>query len=153
MEDLLGNRRPFDQVAQSAPDLAPALRTILAAPLALHVPLAVLAGILLFVAWNMGEWREFPRLKQFSPQYRTVMLSTFLLTVIIDLTVAIEFGMVLAALFFIFRVSSLTSTERVTDEALPAGVDYPGLPQHGKKGGGICHRLIGCLHHCLQKRD
>ena len=65
---------------------------LVAAPLASSVPLAALAAILLFVAWNMGEWREFPRLKQFSPQYRMVMLSTFLLTVIIDLTVAVEIG-------------------------------------------------------------
>lgn len=102
-----------------------------AAPLASHVPLAALAAILMYVAWNMGEWHEFARLRQFSNQYRMVMLSTFLLTVIIDLTVAIEFGMVLAALFFIFRVSSLTSTERVADEALPAGV--------------IAYRLYGSL--------
>ena len=93
-----------------------------AAPLATHVPLAALAGILMYVAWNMGEWREFARLRQFSNQYRTVMLSTFLLTVMIDLTVAIQLGMVLAALFFIYRVSSLTTTERVIDENLPPGV-------------------------------
>jgi sulfate permease, SulP family len=50
---------------------------LLAAPLAMHVPLAALAGILLFVAWNMGEWREFARLRQFSIQYRTILLGTF----------------------------------------------------------------------------
>ena len=102
-----------------------------AAPLASHVPLAALAAILMYVAWNMGEWHEFARLRQFSNQYRMVMLSTFLLTVMIDLTVAIEFGMVLAALFFIYRVSSLTSTERVVDEALPAGI--------------VAYRLYGSL--------
>ncbi len=95
---------------------------LVAAPLATHVPLAALAGILMYVAWNMGEWREFARLRQFSNHYRTVMLSTFLLTVMIDLTVAIQLGMVLAALFFIYRVSSLTTTERVIDENLPPGV-------------------------------
>ncbi|MDP2742721.1 MAG: SulP family inorganic anion transporter, partial [Hydrogenophaga sp.] len=55
---------------------------LLAAPLAAHIPLAVLAGVLLFVAWNMGEWREFGRLKQFSNHYRLMMVSTFLVTII-----------------------------------------------------------------------
>ena len=50
---------------------------LLAAPLAVHVPLAALAGILMFVAWNMGEWHEFARLRRFSPQYRTILVGTF----------------------------------------------------------------------------
>ncbi|MEO0002749.1 MAG: hypothetical protein RLZZ22_441, partial [Pseudomonadota bacterium] len=70
--------------------LALALVVLLAAPLASHVPLAVLAGVLLFVAWNMGEWREFVRLRQFSPHYRLMLLSTFLVTVVFDLTLAVE---------------------------------------------------------------
>jgi SulP family sulfate permease len=89
---------------------------LLAAPLAAHVPLAALAAILIFVAWNMGEWSEFARLRQFSTQYRTIMVSTFALTVIVDLTVAVQIGLVLAALFFIYRISSLTSIERIEDE-------------------------------------
>jgi SulP family sulfate permease len=93
-----------------------------AAPLAARVPLAALAAILLFVAWNMGEWGEFARLRQFSAQYRTIMVSTFLLTVVIDLTVAVQIGLLLAALFFIYRVSSLTTIERVAAEVpLPEG--------------------------------
>jgi SulP family sulfate permease len=91
-----------------------------AAPLAGHVPLAALAAILLFVAWNMGEWGEFARLRQFSAQYRTIMMSTFLLTVIVDLTVAVQIGLLLAALFFIYRISSLTSIEPA-DAGLPEG--------------------------------
>ncbi|CAM9845973.1 unnamed protein product [Phaeothamnion confervicola] len=110
---------------------------LVAAPLASSVPLAALAAILLFVAWNMGEWREFPRLKQFSPQYRTVMLSTFLLTVIVDLTVAVEMGMVLAALFFIYRVSSLTTIEPVTDASLPEDLSVP--------RGAVAYRIFGSL--------
>ena len=95
---------------------------LVAAPLASYVPLASLAAILMFVAWNMGEWEEFRRLKQFSTQYRTVMLATFLLTVIVDLTVAVQIGLVLAALFFIYRISTLTTIERVAAEApLPEG--------------------------------
>ncbi|MFO0010095.1 MAG: SulP family inorganic anion transporter, partial [Betaproteobacteria bacterium] len=67
---------------------------LVAAPLAAGVPLAALAGILLFVAWNMGEWREFARLRQVQPTYRIPLLTTFVLTVILDVTVAVEVGMV-----------------------------------------------------------
>ena len=78
-----------------------------AAPLAVHVPLAVLAGVLLFVAWNMGEWREFAHLRRYSFQYRTILVGTFALTVIFDLTVAVEVGLVLACVFFIWRMGTL----------------------------------------------
>jgi sulfate permease, SulP family len=86
---------------------------LVAAPLALHVPLAVLAGILLFVAWNMGEWREFERLKHYSGHYRVLMLGTFFLTVVFDLTVAVQVGLVLACGLFVRRMSSLFSVELV----------------------------------------
>lgn len=91
--------------------LAVLVVVLLAAPLALHVPLAVLAGILLFVAWNMGEWREFARLRQFSAHYRVVLLGTFVLTVVFDLTVAIEFGLAMACLLFVLRMGSLFTVE------------------------------------------
>ena len=93
---------------------------LVAAPLATNVPLAALAAILLHVAYNMGEWHEFRRLVNFSMNYRTLLLSTFLLTVIFDLTVAVEVGLVLACVFFIFRVSSLTQIEQIPAPALPA---------------------------------
>jgi len=93
-----------------------------AAPLAEHVPLAALAGILLFVAWNMGEWREFARLKQFKTPYRTILLGTFFLTVVFDLTVALEVGLVLACAFFIYRMSTLFRVQPVESADLPAGV-------------------------------
>ena len=80
---------------------------LLAAPLALHIPLAVLAGILLYVAWNMGEWHEFVRLRHFSNHYRLLMLGTFFLTVVFDLTVAVEVGLVLACVLFVRRMSAL----------------------------------------------
>lgn len=102
------------------------LIVLLAAPLAQHIPLASLAAILMMVAWNMGEWREFARLRQFSINYRVVMLGTFLLTVVFDLTVAVEVGMVLACGFFIYRVASLTRIEALGShelkQALPPGV-------------------------------
>jgi sulfate permease, SulP family len=80
---------------------------LLGAPLAAHIPLAVLAGVLLFVAWNMGEWREFGRLKQFSNHYRLMMLSTFFVTIVFDLTLAVELGLVLAVVLFVRRQSAL----------------------------------------------
>jgi SulP family sulfate permease len=100
------------------------LIVLVAAPLAVHVPLAALAGILLFVAFNMGEWREFSRLRHFNPSYRTILLGTFFLTVVFDLTVAIEIGLVLSCAFFIYRMSTLFQVQPLADAALsvPTGV-------------------------------
>jgi SulP family sulfate permease len=96
---------------------------LVAAPLAMNVPLAALAGILAFVAWNMGDWREFARLRRFNLPYRTILLGTFLLTVIFDLTVAVEVGLVLACVFFIYRMGTLFRVQAVArDTELPAGV-------------------------------
>jgi len=95
---------------------------LVAAPLALNVPLAALAGILAFVAWNMGEWREFARLKQFNLPYRVILVGTFLLTVIFDLTVAVEVGLVLACAFFIYRMGTQFKVQVVPQADLPPGV-------------------------------
>jgi sulfate permease, SulP family len=95
---------------------------LVAAPLALHIPLAALAGILMFVAWNMGEWVEFSRLRRFSLPYRTTLLGTFALTVVFDLTVAVEVGLVLACGFFIFRMAQMFSVRPLTVATLPPGV-------------------------------
>jgi SulP family sulfate permease len=86
---------------------------LVAAPLASSVPLAALAAILLFVAYNMGEWKEFRKLGRFSLNYRIIMVATFLLTVVFDLTVAVEVGLVLASLFFIYRISTLTRLDPI----------------------------------------
>ena len=96
-----------------------------AAPLAASIPLATLAAILMFVAWNMGEWREFARLKTYRLPYRVTLVSVFLLTVIFDLTVAVEFGIFAACLTFIYRISSLSRAERITaaEQPLLAGLD------------------------------
>ncbi|NDY92410.1 STAS domain-containing protein [Ideonella sp. TBM-1] len=97
------------------------LVVLAAAPLAEHVPLAALAGILLFVAWNMGEWREFARLRHFLLPYRTVLLGTFVLTVVFDLTVAVEMGLLGACAFFIWRMGSLFRVSALPAEGLPPG--------------------------------
>lgn len=99
---------------------------LIAAPLAKNVPLASLAAILMVVAYNMGEWREFVRLRQFSMNYRAIMLGTFFLTVIIDLTVAVEVGLMLACIFFIYRISSLTTVEPIPPTRLGATLP-PGI--------------------------
>ena len=83
------------------------------APLASYVPLAALAAVLLWVAFNMAAWRELRELRQFSMFYRAILLTTLTLTVVFDLTVAVEVGLVLSALFYIYRISSLTRVEPI----------------------------------------
>ena len=97
---------------------------LLAAPLAGHVPLAALAALLMFVAWNMGEWREFLLLRQYRLPYRITLLAVFFLTVVFDLTVAVEVGLFAACLTFIYRISSLSRSENVRSQ------DHPGLAGH-----------------------
>lgn len=93
---------------------------LLAAPLAQDIPLAAMAAILMFVAWNMGEWREFVHLRQYRLPYRATLLSVFFLTVVFDLTVAVEVGLVAACVTFIYRISSLSRCEPVSADAYPA---------------------------------
>jgi len=97
---------------------------LVAAPLAGHIPLAALAAILMFVAWNMGEWREFLLLRQYRTPYRITLLAVFFLTVVFDLTVAVEVGLVAACLTFIYRISSLSRSEPVSP------IDHPTLAGH-----------------------
>lgn len=94
---------------------------LFAAPLARHIPLAVLAAILMVVAYNMGEWREIPKLLKMSWDTITVWLVTFSLTVFADLTVAVQVGIVLAALLFIRRVAKTSTISRVTKDYLEDG--------------------------------
>ena len=88
---------------------------------AAFVPLPVLASILFLVAWNMGEWREIPEIFKHTFADILVWLVTFALTVLADLTVAVEAGMVMAALLFIRRVSRTTTVSRVTPDYIEAG--------------------------------
>ncbi|HZR25006.1 MAG TPA: SulP family inorganic anion transporter [Vicinamibacterales bacterium] len=94
---------------------------LVAAPLASAIPLAVLAAILMVVAWNMGEWSEIPELLRLTKTDISVWIATFALTVFADLTVAVEVGMVLAALLFIKRVADTTTVSAVTDEYVKEG--------------------------------
>jgi SulP family sulfate permease len=94
---------------------------LFAAPLTKHIPMAALAGILMIVAYNMGEWREIPQLLKLTKTDISVWLVTFALTVFADLTVAVEAGMILAALLFIGRVASTTTVSQVTDDYVRDG--------------------------------
>jgi sulfate permease, SulP family len=94
---------------------------LFAAPLVSYVPMAVLAGILMVVSYNMGEWREIPQLLKLTKTDISVWLVTFALTVFADLTVAVEAGMILAALLFISRVASTTTVSQVTDDYVEDG--------------------------------
>lgn len=97
---------------------------LVAAPLANDVPLAALAAILMFVAWNMGDWKAFANLSQFRLPYRATLLAVFILTVVVDLTVAVEVGIFAAGLTFIYRIANLTRLEEVSVH------DQPGLLAH-----------------------
>src|SRR5712671_1386575 len=92
-----------------------------ATPVAKFIPLAVLAAILLVVAYNMGEWAEIPELLKLSRLEVATWSATFVLTVFADLTVAVEAGMILAALVFIRKVTATTTISRVTKEYLDEG--------------------------------
>jgi SulP family sulfate permease len=94
---------------------------LFAAPLVSYVPMAALAGILMIVAYNMGEWREIPQLLKLTRTDISIWLVTFSLTVFADLTVAVEAGMILAALLFISRVAATTTVSQVTDDYVEDG--------------------------------
>ena len=94
---------------------------LFAAPLVSYVPMAALAGILMIVSYNMGEWREIPQLLKLTKTDISIWLVTFALTVFADLTVAVEAGMILAALLFISRVASTTTVSQVTEDYVEDG--------------------------------
>ncbi|MGH6945702.1 MAG: SulP family inorganic anion transporter [Kiloniellales bacterium] len=112
---------------------------LLFAPLAVYAPLPALASVLLIVAWNMSELQRFRHLLKAPPGDRVVLLLTFALTVLVDLTLAIQVGIVLAALIFMRRMAEVTeieahhalfepevtggTTRLLTRDDIPAGVE------------------------------
>jgi len=129
-----GAKTPIAGIVHSATLL---VIILFGAPLAKNIPLASLAAILMFVAWNMGEWKKFADLKQFRLPYRLTMLSVFFLTIILDLTVAIQVGLLLAFLTFIYRISSLSRYE------LASPIDFPSLQQY--QGKIAAFRIYGAI--------
>src|SRR5436305_2465996 len=89
---------------------------IIAAPLATYIPLAALAAVLVVVAWNMAEKREFVTLLRSSRGDATVLLATFLLTIFRDLTEGILVGFALGAVLFIHRMAEMTGVEAAVPE-------------------------------------
>jgi len=115
---------------------------LFAAPLARHIPLAILAGILMIVAYDMGEWREIPDVIRLGTAETAVWLITFALTVLADLTVAVEAGMTLAALLYIRRVTSTTTVTRVTPDYVHRGRAHS-LQLHDIPDGVAIFRIHG----------
>ena len=115
---------------------------LFAAPLARHIPLAVLAAILVVVAYDMGEWAEIPDIIRLGWSEAAVWLITLALTVLADLTVAVEAGMILAALLYIRRVSVTTSVTRVTPELVTGGVPHS-LQLHDIPNGVAIYKIQG----------
>jgi SulP family sulfate permease len=110
---------------------------LFAAPLAKDIPLASLAAILMYVAWNMGDWKKFVDLKQFRLPYRLTIVSVFCLTVILDLTIAVEVGLLFAFITFIYRISSLSRCELADTN------NYPALENH--QGRIDAYRIYGAI--------
>ncbi len=113
-----GGRTPVAGIVHALTLLA---IVVVAAPLAAYVPLGTLAAVLFVVAWNMGEWHQVGAIWRLDWTDKSVWLITFALTVMADLTVAVEVGIALAALLYIHRVTETTSVEVVTPEYIEAG--------------------------------
>lgn len=94
---------------------------LVAAPLARFIPLATLSAVLFVVAYNMGEWKEIGVILRLSGADKAVWAATFLLTVFADLTIAVEVGIALAALLYIYRIAQTTTVEPVTSEYIEEG--------------------------------
>lgn len=103
---------------------------LVAAPLARFIPLATLAAVLFVVAYNMGEWKEIGVILRLSNADKAVWAATFGLTVLADLTIAVEVGIVLAALLYIYRVSQTTTVATVTDEYIEEGRQHSLQDKH-----------------------
>jgi SulP family sulfate permease len=97
---------------------------LIAAPLAAYVPLAALASVLVVVAWNMAEKRDFATLIRSSRGDATVLLATFLLTIFRDLTEGILVGFALGAVLFIYRMAEMTGVEADIPLAVDDRPDY-----------------------------
>jgi SulP family sulfate permease len=113
-----GARTPVAGVIHAATLL---MIVVVAAPLARYVPLATLSAVLFVVAYNMGEWREIATILRLSKADIAVWAVTFALTVFADLTAAVEVGMILAALLYIYRISQTTTVTPVTEEYIRDG--------------------------------
>ncbi len=132
-----GARTPVASIVHALTILAVLL---IAAPLARHVPLPALAAILLWVAFNMGEWHAFQTMGRYKPMRNLILLATFALTVLFDLTVAVEVGLLLATVLLIKRLTEAARFEFVQDLARE-----PDAPSLALPAGSLGVRLRGAL--------
>jgi SulP family sulfate permease len=117
---------------------------LVAAPLAKYIPLAALSAVLVIVAFNMGEWHQFVRLPRWPKSDAAVFLTTFALTVLMDLTVAVEIGMVLAAVLFIKRISETTQITAV-DQSTETEGSHHSLVGKEVPDGVLVFRVFGAF--------
>jgi SulP family sulfate permease len=115
---------------------------LVAAPLAKFIPLATLSAVLVNVAINMGEWHNFARIPKWPRSDAAVFLTAFALTVVVDLTVAVEIGMVLAAVLFIKRVSETTQITAVDESTETEGSQHSLVGKEIPKGVMV-YRIFG----------
>ena len=113
-----------------------------AAPLAKYIPLPTLSAVLVNVALNMGEWHNFRRLSKWPVSDAIVFMAAFSLTVVVDLTVAVEIGMVLASVLFIKRVSETTQITAVDESSETEGPQHS-LIGHEVPEGVMVYRIFG----------
>jgi len=135
-----GGRTPVAGIIHAAVLL---IIILVAAPVAKFIPLATLGAVLVVVAYNMGEWHMFKRLPKWPKSDAAVFLTAFALTVLVDLTVAVEVGMVLAAVLFIKRISETTQITATDPSAELEG----GLAASGTRvpEGVLVFRLFGAF--------
>ncbi len=117
---------------------------LVAAPMAKHIPLATLSGILLIVGLNMGEWESFTTMHRYPKSDSAVLMATFLLTVIIDLTVAVEVGMFIAIFTFIQRITALTHVS-IEDESTHDDDEERAVLRKDVPEGVVIYRVFGAL--------
>ena len=117
---------------------------LVAAPLAKFIPLAALSAVLVNVAIHMGEWHNFRRLRKWPICDTAVFLSAFALTVAVDLTVAVEIGMVLAAILFIKRSSETTQIMAVDESTETEGSQHS-LVGKEVPAGVMIYRMMGAF--------
>ncbi len=136
-----GGRTPVAGIVHALVLLAMVLAL---APLADHIPLATLSAIVVIVAINMGEWHAFTRaaLARRTRPYRATLLTTFVVTVVFDLTLAVQVGIVMSALVFIFRMSDLTRIDAID---LTARVPAETLVREDSSARIHAYRLTGSL--------
>ncbi len=120
-----GGRTPIAGIVHAVTLL---LIMLLFADLAKHIPMAALAGILIVVAYNMSEWRSFVSILRGSPFDIVVLLATFFLTVMVDLTIAIEVGVVLSSLLFMKRMADI-GTKLPKEMESDSIENYADIPQ------------------------